>query len=139
MTKVIGINCHKWLRIISITLWSGFTIGIGYSVYYSYDHTINGDVDHCKAQIDVSNGWYGVCLTQTKWDPTILYLIIAVNVGNVFSMWLVINHKYKFVELKCTTKNTSGLYEWTDGFGHKHLLNANESPKTLPKDWESSE
>lgn len=100
MTKVIGINCHKWLRIIGIILWSGATIGLGVGEYFGYDHLINGDPNSCHEDI---KSWQNLCIQNSK-DPIGITLVSIVNIGNITGMWLVINNKYKFVEIKCLSK-----------------------------------
>ena len=102
MTKVIGINCHKWLKIIGIVLWSGATIGLGIGEYVAYIYAFVGvayfpdDVCKMKEYMNDSN-----CskMEDQRW----LVLSSIVNIGNIIGMWLVINDKYKFFELKCTS------------------------------------
>ena len=137
MTKVIGINCHKWLRVIGLTLWISATIGLGIGIYFGYIFAFIGIASEGCDQLP--GGWKNECMNNKIKDDSLFIGTLIGNIGNIIGIWYAVNNKYKFVELKCTTNNQSkksGLYEWIDGFGHKHILNANESPKTLPKDEE---
>lgn len=103
MTRVISIDCHKWINIIKISLWSLSTIGLGFGLYVGYDHTFNGyspyfSADECKK--------VGPYYCYTEKDPNIFYIMLIVNTCNIISMWVIINWKFRLIELKCISKTT---------------------------------
>lgn len=109
MTKTIKINCHAWWIRIGISLWVLTTVGLGYSIYYDYvlvyPHDTAQILEHCK---NLPSGWKEDCIIKNlaPQDPSGLYLSLLLNACNFVGMWIVINNKYKFIEIKCFDKQS---------------------------------
>lgn len=115
MTHVQYINCDKWKRIIGLTLWGFATGGIifcaidEYTTYFTSFRVVISDYDiHETCYHDYLRDGWRMCHQdqETDWDvmPIAVILSSILFVGNCIGIWIYVNHKYKFIELKCGIK-----------------------------------
>lgn len=108
MTYTWNVNCHKWRNVGLIGAWVLATIGLGYSIYYTYGlvypHNTEQIVEHCK---DLPPGWKEDCMIRNSapQDPIGLYIALFLNGCNFLGMWIVINTRYELIKVNCVSNN----------------------------------
>jgi hypothetical protein len=104
MTKVLEINCDHAILVIKLTLWVLASIAVSYITIAGYGLMINGyDYKTSTCDNDPSNMFCKTIHHSPIADVFILGIILDIIDGVFF--WLVINHKYKIVELRCKRDN----------------------------------
>lgn len=121
MTKVIGINCHKWLRVIGIVLWSGATLGLSFGIYYGYNGMVNPmqvpPIPDIGLPLDAFDGQLNAHNSAVETNQSnigLFWLTLFASVFNFIGIWWTVNNHYKFVELKCTSNNSFVEYSSSD-------------------------
>lgn len=99
MTKTIELNCKRIWKITGISLWSLATVGLVIGLYFGYNNAFIGVANEGCGQLP--SGWKEMCLNNKIKDNSLLIGTLVGNIGNIIGIWLVINYKYKFIELKC--------------------------------------
>lgn len=100
MTKVIQVNCDKVWLIAKVILWLLASVAVSYITYVGYGIMINGyDYKTNICDIDPSNMF---CHTiHHSPIPALFILGIVLDSINCIFFWLVVNHRYKIIELRC--------------------------------------
>ena len=100
MTKVVEVNCDKVWLVVKISLWILASIAISYITWQGYNFAVNGfDYKSSMCDIDSKNSF---CFTIHH-SPIYEILMIGLLLDLIDSVffWLVINNKYKIIELRC--------------------------------------
>lgn len=109
MTRIQYIDCKKWERIIGITLWSLATIGLFYGLYALVSYSLTQSafrtcIEYYSNGITVNT----TCQVYSGIDVFAVIFAYALallgNVGNVCSIWYVLNSHYRWLEIKCGSK-----------------------------------